>query len=728
MSLTKIITDTIDLNLDTTGLKMPKGTTAQRPATSLIVDYLVVGGGGGGGGWSTAGSSSAGGGGAGGLRTSYGSTSGGGSSAEASLNLSINTAYTVIIGAGGAGANNGVGSNGNDSKFGVVGAEIISDGGGGGGGFYTIGGTGGSGGGAGDNSGAGSGTLNQGFAGGAGTATAPRGGGGGGGAASAGGNVSGGASVGGNSGDGLNISITGTSVGYAGGGGGGSENSTVISNSFGGGSGGASGSNTAATDGTANTGGGGGGGTSGSNTSPDGASGGSGVVIIRTPSYFTATFTAGVTANGNSGSSITPTVVDNDHVWIVTATSNASQTVTFSGTPPTIGETRENTTTSKMEIYTGAKGWRALQQTGQDVGVVPSNNFNTVLYTGTSSTPTVVTGVGFKPDFTWLKARNNSWPHGLFSTIMPIYATTGGYEFMYSNTTSTSTASWGSLRFDSDGWSGLGGSHNGTFAHDFGASPYNYISWNWKAGGEPTVSNPFMIDGVSYATASAAGMDGGSVSPTKCSVNTETGFSMVANTSPVGAYTCSHGLTKAPEFWTHKSTTYSYGWETQFPLEFGQASGSTSLSDWYKIILDTNAAAFTPNPNYYATNTIFSSTGWGQVDNFVTYFWHSVPGYSLINSYTGTGNATNTPIIYTGFEPAWIMVKRIDSTGAWNITDNKRNTSNPRNTILEADASNTEYTNTNYNINFYNDGFQINNNTSDWNAAGGKYLFMCFAS
>ena len=47
MSLTKIITDTIDLNLDTTGLKMPKGTTAQRPATSLIVDYLVVGGGGG---------------------------------------------------------------------------------------------------------------------------------------------------------------------------------------------------------------------------------------------------------------------------------------------------------------------------------------------------------------------------------------------------------------------------------------------------------------------------------------------------------------------------------------------------------------------------------------------------------------------------------------------------------------------------------------------------------
>ncbi len=67
-----------------------------------------------------------------------------------------------------------------------------------------------------------------------------------------------------------------------------------------------------------------------------------------------------------------------------------------------------------MEIYTGAKGWRALQQTGQDVGVVPSNNFNTVLYTGTSSTPTVITGVGFKPDFTWIKVRNYGWPTGVF--------------------------------------------------------------------------------------------------------------------------------------------------------------------------------------------------------------------------------------------------------------------------------------------------------------------------
>ena len=112
----------------------------------------------------------------------------------------------------------------------------------------------------------------------------------------------------------------------------------------------------------------------------------------------------------------------------------------------------------------------------------------------------------------------------------------------------------------------------------------------------------------------------------------------------------------------------------------------------------------------------------------IAYCWQSVPGYSLISSYTGTGSATDSPKIYTGFEPAWLMVKRTDSTGAWNINDNKRNTSNPRNSILQANVADQEYTNNAYNINFYNDGFQINNNHGDWNAAGGKYLFICFAS
>lgn len=110
------------------------------------------------------------------------------------------------------------------------------------------------------------------------------------------------------------------------------------------------------------------------------------------------------------------------------------------------------------------------------------------------------------------------------------------------------------------------------------------------------------------------------------------------------------------------------------------------------------------------------------------YCWTSIPGYSLIGKYTGTGSATDTPIIYTGFEPAWIMVKCADSTRAWNITDNKRNTTNPRDSVLQAQSSDPAYTSASYNINFYNDGFQITNADTGWNIQGEKYIFMCFAS
>jgi hypothetical protein len=116
------------------------------------------------------------------------------------------------------------------------------------------------------------------------------------------------------------------------------------------------------------------------------------------------------------------------------------------------------------------------------------------------------------------------------------------------------------------------------------------------------------------------------------------------------------------------------------------------------------------------------------VDTFISYFWHSVPGYSLIGTYTGTGSAINSPRIYTGFEPAWIMTKPVSTSGWWYIFDNKRSTSNPRNIILGANSSDSEYTSSNYDVNFYNDGFQYRNSTICCNDAGVDYIFMCFAS
>jgi hypothetical protein len=243
------------------------------PTTNLTdVEYLVIAGGGGGP------TLSGGGGGAGGYRSSVtGESSGGGASAEAKLSLTSGTAYTVTVGAGGAGASSDPnrGSSGVDSTF----ASITSTGGGGGG-YDTVSSgqqalNGGSGGGCGYGTGSGAtGTANQGFNGGNSSGTGPAiyASAGGGGAGSVGGNASG--TTGGNGGSGLTSSITGSAVARAGGGGGGRD-VTGTSATAGGGAGGGVFTGPSAVSGTANTGGGGGGGRT------VGGSGGSGIVVVR---------------------------------------------------------------------------------------------------------------------------------------------------------------------------------------------------------------------------------------------------------------------------------------------------------------------------------------------------------------------------------------------------------------------------------------------------------------
>ena len=254
--------------------------------TAQAVDFLVVAGGGAGGF-----AEPAGGGGAGGLRTSYGSTSGGGASAEADLSLGAGTNYTITVGAGGTAPTNWSqhhGSKGGDSSIsGSDITDIVSAGGGVGNGYEYNAHTndnGGSGGGQGDPSGSsnvGTGTANQGYNGGsAGTDTgtdSTQAGGGGGGAGGTGGNGQTGSSgYGGTGGVGLNLDITGTTVGYAGGGGG-AHTPNGSTASHGGGEGGLGGGGHA--DGVDGTGGGGGASYPSAGT-PTGK-GGSGVVILR---------------------------------------------------------------------------------------------------------------------------------------------------------------------------------------------------------------------------------------------------------------------------------------------------------------------------------------------------------------------------------------------------------------------------------------------------------------
>ena len=255
-----------------------------------------------------------GGGGAGGLRTSYGPTSGGGSSAESDITLAAGT-YTITVGAGGGGATSGgsnvSGNNGVDSSISASGLTTITSIGGGGGSSYagqTTPGNGGSGGGGGNQSQAGgTGTAGQGYNGGTGSSSSsnyPSGGGGG--AGAVGGNGSG--TSAGNGGAGLETSITGSSVAYAGGAGG----SSYVGGTAGTGGigGGANGTNSSGVSnaGTANTGGGG----SGATGATSGA-GGSGVIILRL-----------LTSEYSSSTTGSPTVTTDGDYTILTYTGSGT--------------------------------------------------------------------------------------------------------------------------------------------------------------------------------------------------------------------------------------------------------------------------------------------------------------------------------------------------------------------------------------------------------------------
>lgn len=276
----------------TTGISIP-----------YSVDFLVVAGGAGGGGNYASDTHGGGGGGAGGYRNSYSTeSSGGGGSSEASLPFATGTVYTITVGGGGSGN-----ANGSDSSISGSNITTITSTGGGKGGSDTAAASGGSGGGG--DSGqvsttGGSGTANQGYAGGTGYLSFPDYSGAGGGGASAVGVTPTGGFVGGNGGAGLASSITGSSVTRAGGGGGACRN--ALGNPSTGGTGGSSiggngGSETGSRNGTAgstNTGSGGGG--EHSFTGSPGA-GGSGVVILRMPTASYSGTTTGSPSVSTSG-------------------------------------------------------------------------------------------------------------------------------------------------------------------------------------------------------------------------------------------------------------------------------------------------------------------------------------------------------------------------------------------------------------------------------------------
>ena len=319
--------------------------------------------------------------------------------------------------------------------------------------------------------------------------------------------------------------------------------------------------------------------------------------------------------------------------------------------------------------------------------------FNTLLYTGTGAT-NAITGVGFAPDFVWLKNRDSAVSNYLFDTRR------GATKLLFSNASSAEITAGTSLTaFGSDGF---------TLGTDSGinGSGVNNVSWNWLAGGT----------GVSNTN--------GSITST-VSANTTAGFSIVGYTgNGSSAQTVGHGLNSAPEIIFTKNRIDGNSWQV----------GSDYLTSWsYYMRLNTTDPQYSDGGGQVygtaPTSTVFTvgndNAVNGSSDGIISYCFHSVKGYSKMGKYTGNGS-TDGPFVYTGFKPAWVMIKRTDSTASWVIEDSVRSPSNSSMKVLYPSLTNAEETLNPY-FDLLSNGFKIRWTSTFINASGGTYIYMAFA-
>jgi hypothetical protein len=322
----------------------------------------------------------------------------------------------------------------------------------------------------------------------------------------------------------------------------------------------------------------------------------------------------------------------------------------------------------------------------------PSEYFNTVTYSGNGSTQSI-TGVNFTPDWVWIKKRNDTAFHQLFDVVR------GATNGIFSNSANAEAVDAGNLQsFDSDGFTS--GSFNGT-----NASGGTYASWNWRANGAG-VSN---TDGSITSTVSA---------------NTTSGFSIASFTSPAsGNFTFGHGLGVAPNVVILKTTGSTSDWSVFH----------SSVCDTVRKYLSINTTnALTTNgsdlwSSSLPTNLVMGATA-GQAcigsQTCIAYCFAEKKGFSKFGSYTGNGNADGT-FVYTGFKPAFVMVKRTDTTSAWDMFDNKREGYNPDNDALFANLTNAE--DATDRMDLVSNGFKMRISGGSPNYSGGSYIYIAFA-
>jgi hypothetical protein len=330
----------------------------------------------------------------------------------------------------------------------------------------------------------------------------------------------------------------------------------------------------------------------------------------------------------------------------------------------------------------------------------PSAYFQVATYTGNGTDNTAITYDGnsdMQPDFLWFKLRSTTGNHVLFDSNR------GTSKYVRSNTTAAETTNATLLKsFDSDGFTvGTAGNTN--------SNGNTLVSWGWKANGGTTSTN---TDGSINTTVQA---------------NTDAGFSIVGYTcpDPITNFTIGHGLGVTPDVIIVKTRDGSRNWGVYHKsLTAPAANRNLKLN-----LTNAEAAESTFWANTAPTSSVITIAQNASVNfqghNYIAYCFAEKQGYSKFGSYVGNGNA-NGPFIYTGFKPAFFLLKKTSGADGWRLFDNKRAGYNDDNYRLAPDAADAEDTATTY-LDILSNGVKIRGTAGSFNQSGGTFIYMAFA-
>ena len=471
-------------------------------------------------------------------------------------------------------------------------------------------------------------------------------------------------------------------------------------------------------------------------------------------SSISGNYTPGV-GDGANGSSYTFTLNAGQRAFAYTAPSGFKALCTQNLPTPTIGAT----STTQANDY-----------------------MNVVLYTGNGTTTgntQAITGVGFQPDFVWLKSRSNGTYYHLLND-----AVRGANKVIYSNNDLAETTVTNVFNsFDSDGFTvAYNSSYSNVRSNE---NTVTYVGWNWKANGAGstnsngtaksssvtvdsstdtvTWNSHGMSDGQKigfFASVMPGGLSAGTLyfvrdaatntfkvaatsggaaiditsngTTVTChttltstvSANTTSEFSIITYTGSGSNATIEHGLDIAPTLVIVKerpNTDSWLVWQSSISAANYLVLNSTASSTAGSTIW--NSTAPTSKVFSVGTNTAINQSS----QTYVAYCFAPVDGYSAFGSYE-SNNSTDGPFIYLGFRARWIMFKRSSTgTNGWAIYDTARNTFNATDNNLHANSSGAENSVVGVQpIDVTANGIKIRTSWSDVNGTG-TYIYAAFA-